>query len=62
MQTKDAEQTGFHIFLDDVTVARLIEVAESCHASPRQIIAAIVRDVLEDDALAHMQEDHVTLQ
>lgn len=39
------------IGLDDVTVARLIEVCEAAKAPPKAVIAAIVRDVLEDDAL-----------
>lgn len=46
-------RTLFRIALDDVTVARLIELAEACGADPNIVAAAIVRDVLEDDALAH---------
>lgn len=43
----------FRVILDDVTTARLVELADMCHAQPSEIIAAIVRDVLEDDARAH---------
>lgn len=38
---------------DDITFARLIEVAEAAGAPMRAVISAIVRDVLEDDAQAH---------
>lgn len=38
---------------DDVTFARLCEVCEGACAPMQAVIAAIVRDVLEDDALAH---------
>jgi hypothetical protein len=48
-------------FDDPVTIARLIELADICHANPQTLIAAIVRDVLEDDALAHMPDPHLTL-
>lgn len=43
----------FTIALDDVTVARLMEVADNAHADPRKVAAAIIRDVLEEDAQAH---------
>lgn len=42
-----------NVGLDDLTVARLMEVCEGAKASPAAVIAAIVRDVLEDDADAH---------
>lgn len=41
------------IGLDDVTVARLMEVCGAANAPPAAIIASIVRDVLEDDAAMH---------
>lgn len=43
----------FRIRLDDLTVARLMEVADNAHADPRVVVAAIIRDVLEDDARAN---------
>jgi len=43
----------FRIGLDDLTVARLLELADICQCDPTQVISAIVRDVLEDDARAH---------
>lgn len=49
------EMTQFRVRLDDETVARLIAIADACHAQPAELIAAIVHDVLEDDALAHME-------
>jgi len=49
--------------LDDVDISRLMELADACHATPVQIIAAIVHDVLEDDAVAHGEPVvHLTLQ
>lgn len=44
------------VALDDVTMARLMEVCEGAKAPPAAIIAAIVRDVLADDAEAHAGE------
>ena len=46
----------FTIALDDLTLARLMELADMHHALPEAIIAAIVRDVLEDDAVAHASD------
>lgn len=52
-----AEEDGgtvfFRVPIDDATVARLMTVADEAHADPATIIAAIVRDVLEDDELTH---------
>lgn len=45
--------THFDVGLDDVTVGRLMEVANLSHVPPRQLIAAIVADVLADDFRAH---------
>jgi hypothetical protein len=50
---RDQAQTTFTVALDDVTVARLMEVADECHAHPCSLIAAMVHDVLEDDARMH---------
>lgn len=50
----DDEVTVFDgVGFDDVTVARLLELCECAKAPPQAIIAAIVRDVLEDDAREH---------
>lgn len=53
MRLKIDLQTPFRVLLDDADVARLMELADILHAKPTEIIAAIVHDVLEDDALAH---------
>ena len=52
----DQKRTTFVVELDDVTVARLMEVADNCHAHPCTLISAMVHDVLEDDELAHRRE------
>jgi hypothetical protein len=44
---------GFRITLDDLTTARLLELADVCQCDPTKVISAIVKDVLEDDARAH---------
>ena len=41
--------------LDDLTVARLMEVADVCHAPPELVAASILHDVLEDDAEQHYE-------
>jgi predicted transcriptional regulator len=61
MKTRFQDDTAFRVVLDDQTVARLIEVAEACHADPATIIASLVHDVLEDDALAHLPDAHEKL-
>lgn len=38
---------------DDVTFARLCELCEAAAAPMQAVIFAIVRDVLEDDAITH---------
>jgi hypothetical protein len=53
-RTMGAEpKTHFRVGFDDLTTARLLELADHCQTDPNSIIAAIVRDVLEDDAAAH---------
>lgn len=49
----DNSRVVFPVGLDDLTVARLMEIADDAKLHPAQLIAAIVRDVLEDDAIAH---------
>lgn len=41
------------IVLDDVAMARLMEVADLCHQEPELIASSMISDVLEDDATAH---------
>ena len=41
------------ILLDDLTLARLLEVADGCQCDPSLVASAMLRDVLEDDARAH---------
>lgn len=52
----DEQETVFRVPLDDATTAWLLEVAEACHAEPRRVIAAILRDVRLDDEAAHLFE------
>lgn len=53
LEDDQEELVLFTIALDDVTVARLMEIADNAHADPRKVAAAIVKDVLEDDARQH---------
>jgi hypothetical protein len=48
--------TYLRIPVDDATAAWLAEVAESCHGEMEMIAAAILRDVKDDDELAHLHE------
>jgi len=57
MQLKhDEPRTIFPVKLDGLTTARLMKIADIAHASPSSLIAAIVHDVLEDDARMHQAE------
>ncbi len=47
------DETTIRISLSDDAFALLLELAEACHAEPRAIAAAILTDVLLDDAMAH---------
>jgi len=49
----DQLRHAFRVRLDDITVARLLELADICQCDPTQVISAIIKDVLEDDARAH---------
>jgi hypothetical protein len=56
--SNDSEETArpiFFVLLDDLTAARLMEIADMAHDTPSNLIASIVHDVLEEDALAHYQ-------
>lgn len=50
---QDPETVFDGVALDDVTVGRLMALCEHAKVPPKIIIAAIVRDVLEDDANEH---------
>jgi hypothetical protein len=54
--------TALRVLLDDVTIARLAEVAEGCHAPIAVVAAAIIRDVMDDDYSAHCDatDNHAT--
>jgi hypothetical protein len=56
MKNRAEGRKSFRVVPDDVTLARLIELADICHTDPETLIVAIVRDVLEDDALAHADD------
>ncbi len=53
MPLRDDEATFFKIGLPDEATARLMELAEECHADPRALAAALLIDVLRDDFEAH---------
>jgi len=53
MKTRDDDLGIFRVRPDDLTLARLIELADLCHTDPATLICAILHDVLEDDFLAH---------
>lgn len=49
------EEVVMLVRLDAVTAARLMTVANECHASdPAVVLASIVHDVLADDDEAHL--------
>lgn len=50
---KSDDPTFFRIGLPDEAVARLLELAEECHAEPAALAAALLIDVLHDDFEAH---------
>lgn len=52
-ESEESYRPIFVVTLDDLTTARLMEIADMLHADPANVIASIVGDVLEEDALAH---------
>lgn len=48
--------THFRVALDDLTVERLMELAADCNADPRQLMAAIIKDVLAARARGYLLE------
>lgn len=60
---EESERPIFFVLLDDLTAARLMEIADMAHDTPSNIIASIVHDVLEEDARAHYNcPDAIKLQ
>lgn len=53
MQITDETKHPIRVLLDDVTLARLLEVADGCQCDPSLVASAMLRDILEDDARAH---------
>lgn len=51
----------FRVGFDDLSTARLIEMADACHCDVNSIIVALVKGVLEDDAQAHQEPPLPTL-
>jgi len=52
----------FSVALDELDAARLIDLANVCNATPAQVIASIVHDVLEDDFRAEHGIEGLSLQ
>jgi hypothetical protein len=53
MSLQLSDTTTFRIELEDDVTAMLIALAEASHCEPRSIAAALLTDVLRDDALMH---------
>lgn len=45
------DETIFEVPLDDVAVARLMTLSETTKVEPRLLLASLLRDILEDDAI-----------
>jgi hypothetical protein len=56
------EKTALRIALGDEAFALLLEMAEACHAEPRAVAAALLTDVLLDDARAHGEQVHAGVE
>ena len=62
-ESQDEPLTTFRVALDDATVAKLMEFADLCHAPPVTLMAAIIREFLENHSEAHeVPPEKVTLQ
>lgn len=48
--------TEFRVLLDDVAVARLMEMADAARLLPEAMIASLVTALLDDDWHAHQVE------
>jgi hypothetical protein len=53
MITRNDNDNLITIRMNDLTLARLLEMADDCHAYPEAVAAALLHDLLLDDALAH---------
>lgn len=49
----DNDVVRFEVPVDLETVAWLMAISESCHAPPAVVIAAMLRNLREDDESAH---------
>ena len=47
------DETVFEVPVNDEDMPRLMALAESSKIDPRMLLASIIYDVLQDDALAH---------
>lgn len=61
-EDEDDEVVRFDVPIDMRTVAWLMELADLAHAPPALIIAAILRDVRQDDEQAHDGSQRTTEQ
>lgn len=52
----DEDQTVIPVAFDDKTLARLLEICDEGKIHPSVLVASLIHDVLEDDAMAHDQE------
>lgn len=50
---EDEEVVEFSVALDLKTVAWLMQVCEGAHAPPSAVLSAMIRDIREDDEIAH---------
>lgn len=53
MEQDQEQKYPLRLMLDDLTLARLLEVAIGCQDDPSRVAANMLRDILEDDARAH---------
>lgn len=54
--------TALRIELGDEAFALLLEMAEACHTEPRKVAAALLTDVLLDDARADGAQVHAGIE
>lgn len=52
-QDEEGEFVTFPVAVDLATVAWLMEIADACHAPPAAVIASLLRDIRQDDEVAH---------
>lgn len=64
MQTSsadDEDSVEFKVRLDLRTVDWLCRLADACHAPPAVVAAAVLRDVRQDDEVAHGENAPTTM-